>query len=98
MATGYYCPGCGGTRAITALLHGRLLSSFLYHPVVLYAAWRFLWIFVVSGLGTVRSGRFSCSQKLKKYDIFWILFLTIAHFLLINALKAFWGLDLLEQI
>ena len=98
LATGYYCPGCGGTRAITALLHGQILNSFLYHPVVLYAAGLFLRIFVVSGLETVRSGHFSCSQKLKKYDIFWILFLTIAQFLLINALKAFWGLDLLEQI
>ena len=38
LATGYYCPGCGGTRAITSLLHGQILNSFLYHPVVLYAA------------------------------------------------------------
>lgn len=34
--TGFYCPGCGGTRACAALLKGRFLLSFCYHPVVPY--------------------------------------------------------------
>ena len=34
--TGLYCPGCGGTRACIALLHGHFLRSLIYHPVVLY--------------------------------------------------------------
>jgi hypothetical protein len=34
--TGFYCPGCGGTRAVDALLRGRLILSLRYHPVVLY--------------------------------------------------------------
>lgn len=36
--TGYYCPGCGGTRAVHALLHLQLVRSFCYHPLVPYAA------------------------------------------------------------
>ena len=36
--TGLYCPGCGGTRAVTEMLHGRLLSSLYYHPAVLPSA------------------------------------------------------------
>lgn len=35
---GIYCPGCGGTRAVLALLQGKLLLSLWYHPFVLYAA------------------------------------------------------------
>ena len=34
--TGLYCPGCGGTRAAKALLKGEVLTSILYHPIVLY--------------------------------------------------------------
>ena len=35
---GAYCPGCGGTRAFNALLHGHFLQSLWYHPLVLYSA------------------------------------------------------------
>lgn len=36
--TGLYCPGCGGTRAVLALLSGDLKASIYYHPFVPYAA------------------------------------------------------------
>ena len=36
--TGGYCPGCGGTRALIALLHGQVVQSIYYHPLVLYTA------------------------------------------------------------
>lgn len=38
---GIYCPGCGGTRAINALIKGQLLLSFWYHPLVLYTVFIF---------------------------------------------------------
>lgn len=37
-AYGLYCPGCGGTRAMAALMRGDFVSSFLYHPAVPYTA------------------------------------------------------------
>ena len=36
--TGFYCPGCGGTRAFFALITGHPIISFLYNPAVIYAA------------------------------------------------------------
>jgi hypothetical protein len=38
MFTGFYCPGCGGTRAVMTLLKGDFLLSLWYHPLVIYAA------------------------------------------------------------
>ena len=32
--TGLYCPGCGGTRSLTALLHGDFLLAVHENPIV----------------------------------------------------------------
>ena len=36
--TGYYCPGCGGTRAFILFFRGELFLSLCYHPAVLTLA------------------------------------------------------------
>ena len=38
LLTGLYCPGCGGTRAVKYLLRGQITESFVYHPLVPFAA------------------------------------------------------------
>jgi hypothetical protein len=52
---GLYCPGCGGTRAVSALLHGHFLQSLWYHPLVLYTVLIF--------------GTFMISQTLERLKI-----------------------------
>jgi hypothetical protein len=33
--TGWQCPGCGGVRALSSLLHGDLVGSFAMNPLLL---------------------------------------------------------------
>ena len=55
--TGWYCPGCGGTRAVIALLHGHPLASLYYHPIVLYAGAVFTVFMVSQTLQRLTGGR-----------------------------------------
>lgn len=44
--TGWWCPGCGSTRAVHALLHGDVALSLSAHPLVVPVAALlvFLWV------------------------------------------------------
>lgn len=41
--THLYCPGCGGTRSVIALLHFNFKRAFLCNPTVIYVGVMFLW-------------------------------------------------------
>jgi len=43
---GIPCPGCGGTRAIWSLLHGRVLQAVYYNAFVVYGAVWYLLFFI----------------------------------------------------
>lgn len=44
--TGYYCPGCGGTRSILYFFKGDLYKSIVYHPVIAYTAIPGIYLFL----------------------------------------------------
>ncbi len=82
--TGWYCPGCGGTRALKALLHGHLIASILYHPAVLYlAAWTILF-FIWQSIHYLSRGRIR-GFRYQNWQLWVAAALFLFHFLIKNA-------------
>lgn len=82
--TGYYCPGCGSTRALQSLINGKILQSLRYHPVVFYGIVLFLWYMFTNTIQKISKGRFMIGMNYKDTYI-WIGFgIMIINFLFKN--------------
>ena len=94
LLTGLYCPGCGGTRAVRAMMAGNLVLSFQYHPLVLYTA-------AVLTLELVSLAISKTAKNPRLYLGHETLFVYIAAGIVVvnwickNVLLVFFGVDLL---
>lgn len=93
MLTGYYCPGCGGTRALKALLHGQILQSLYYHPIVPYLAGLGIWWL----MSTVRHAVWKKKMgfSLKNWMIVVGIFLVFVNWIGKNLVLCIWKIPLL---
>lgn len=95
MLFGAYCPGCGGTRAVNALLHGHFLLSLWYHPLVLYS---FVLYFVFMVSWTVaKFGLFGIKKGIafRTGYIYGMVIVIAVNFLTKNLLKFCFGIIML---
>ena len=91
LISGYYCPGCGGTRAVRALLHGQFLHSFLYHPFVPYAAAVYVYFMITQTAERVSHGNFRIGMHYHNRLVWIAVLLIIGNFILKNTLHYFCG-------
>ena len=66
--TGYYCPGCGGTRAVISILNGRFIKAFMYNPGVVSLA-----LIIVLAILEKITDKKILPEKL----VFWVVFIII---------------------
>lgn len=99
LLTGLYCPGCGGTRAVWYLLHGQILKSLQYHPLVLYGA-----LIVAAELAAYwiagRRGRVrdvSASFRRYEWEVLIGTVILVLNWILKNYMLVFRGVDLLAE-
>lgn len=93
--TGYYCPGCGGTRAVAALLHGEFIQSFRFHPMVVYAAAVSGWFMLSQTIERIFGGRFKIGMHYRDCYLWIALAIVVINFLVKNAALIFFNTDLL---
>ena len=92
--TGYYCPGCGGTRAVLALLRGHFLRSFLYHPLVPYTAFALSWL-LLSCAAEKLAGRPLPLHFPRRPAWLWTALAIVVVNCAVKNLALWWGVDLL---
>ena len=81
---GFYCPGCGGTRAFFAFIAGRFVRSFLYHPVVPYMGVIYIVFMLRGALHFLSKGRFAFMRFRVGY-IYVAVAITIIQFVIKNV-------------
>lgn len=88
---GFYCPGCGGTRAVEALFHGRLLQALWYHPLVPYGAFIFGGFMLTQALARI-GVRGIKGWRYHNWYLYVAIALILVNFLIKNGLRLGWGI------
>lgn len=91
-----YCPGCGGTRAMIALLRGQLLHSLACNPLSAYAVVGFMVYDIRAAVAIARDER--RVLHLKAWYFWAMLAITVVFFILRNVLLIRFGIDYLGDL
>lgn len=95
--TGYYCPGCGGTRAFAAFFAGQFGRSFRYHPAVCLGLAYFLLFMGSRILNGLTRGR-TPKVRFRMVYVFIGILLILLNFFVKNWLHFRTGIDILECV
>jgi len=93
--TGYYCPGCGATRSVYALLHGRIGASFFYYPAIPVALLLLIWMCISLLAERIVGHRVFFHFPMHRAWLYLLLALILANFIWKNAVLYFTGTALM---
>lgn len=96
--TGYYCPGCGGTRAVYALLHLQPWQSFCYHPLVPYGAAVYGWFMLSHTIEKLSHHRLRIGMKWNPIWLWMGLVIMVINVLIKDGALFFFQIDLLQLV
>ncbi len=92
---GFYCPGCGGSRSLNALLDLNFIRSFIYYPPIIITSLILLYTDIMFIISTVKNEKRIIGVS---YKIFLLIPASIIiQFAVKNILLSF-GIDILGNV
>lgn len=88
-----YCPGCGGSRAMIALLKGQFIVSFWMHPVVIYSFLIYLVFMGSQLLCRISRGRMK-GIRFHNWYLYGAILLILINWVVKNILRIIWDITL----
>jgi len=92
--TGYYCPGCGGTRAVKALIKGDIIGSIKYHPVIIYIVFVFSLFMILNTISLIFKKDFS-GMKINNTLLILMPVIIFVQFFIKNLLLIIWNIRII---
>lgn len=91
-----YCPGCGGTRAVYALLRLDIIASIIYNPMVLLGGLVYIY-YNVRAIIAIKNNNEEYFIK-QKYMLLPILAVILIVYSIIRNILLFNGIDLIGDV
>lgn len=96
--TGLYCPGCGGTRAVAALLQRKVILSFLYHPVLIYGVLIYGWFMISHTIEKLSGSRFEIGMRYRNLYLYLGLGIVILNIAVKDIALTAFHIDILKLL
>ena len=93
--TGFYCPGCGGTRAFLFMLKGHFLASVYCHPVVMYAAAVGGWYMISHTIEYLSKEKYAIGMRYRDIYLYIALAIILINWLIKNLFLILGGIRLI---
>lgn len=80
----FYCPGCGGSRSVAALVHGKFIVCAVNFPLVAYSVIMYLWFMISQSIQRISRNRFPVGLRWRHSYLWIALVILIVHFIVKN--------------
>lgn len=88
-----YCPGCGGTRSLLALMEGDILLSIWYHPLIMYGI-TFYALFIITHTLEKLHVPFVKGMRFRVWYLYGALILLLVNCVFKNVLNFVFGITM----
>ena len=94
--TGYYCPGCGGTRAVFTFFRGDIVRAFKFHPFVPYTVILGGWFMLSQTIQRLSGDRIKIGMNVRIVYVWIALGIIALNWIIKNMFILVCGIHLLD--